>query len=193
MNTKQIDLIEKRKDSKMSSGERTVFDFLIDKKIRFEREFFFKEFINTSTGYHLFFDFYLYQLNIVIEVDGEHHYKPVNGVSGLLYQQQKDNLKNKFCKQKGIKIIRLRYEKGIIRIGKLEHLLIKTINKKVKPQKKRRVITANMILEKKKAETMKNLKSKIKQQAELVDKKRQEARKYYPSDILEKLNNRLCE
>lgn len=193
MNTKQIDLIEKRKDSKMSSGERTVFDFLIDKKIQFEREFFFKEFINTSTGYHLFFDFYLYQLNIVIEVDGEHHYQPINGISGLLYQQQKDNLKNKFCKQKGIKIIRLRYEKGIIRIGKLEHLLIKTINKKVKPQKKRRVVTANMILEKRKAETMKNLKSKIKQQAELVDKKRQEARKRYPSDILEKLNNRLCE
>lgn len=190
MNTKQIDLIEKRKDSKMSSGERTVFDFLIDKKIRFEREFFFKEFINTSTGYHLFFDFYLYQLNIVIEVDGEQHYKPINGISGLLYQQQKDNLKNKFCKQKGIKIIRLRYEKGIIRIGKLEHLLIKTINKKVKPQKKKVVITANMIREKRKAETMKNLKSKIKQQAELVEQKRQEARKRYPSDILEKLNNR---
>ena len=71
------------------------------------------------TNYMLPFDFYLVDYNIIIEVDGQGHYKPTkfNGISS--HDSQKtyertiynDHIKNKFCKDNNIKIIRIPYTK----------------------------------------------------------------------------------
>lgn len=121
MTDEQKEFIKERKDSKMSSGEKRVSNFLKERNIIFEREFFFEELINPNTGNLLFFDFYLSKENICIEVDGAHHFKAIDGKAELQYQKYKDGLKNKFCQQNKITIIRLRYKKnGRVDISKLK-------------------------------------------------------------------------
>lgn len=66
---------------------------------------------------YLPFDFYLPNKNIIIEYDGQHHFKPVtfNGISNeealknhktIKYH---DELKNEYCKNNGINLIRIPY------------------------------------------------------------------------------------
>lgn len=143
MNTEQNRFIKERQDSKMSSGEKRVSSYLKEKGIIFHREYFFDELINPSTGNLLFFDFYLPEKNICIEVDGIHHFKPVDGRGELEYQKYKDGLKNKFCKNNSITIIRLQYKKnGKVDLDKLKDFFDgrwerTVVNKKeVKPQVK---------------------------------------------------------
>jgi len=60
----------------------------------------------------LTFDFYLPEQNAVIEYDGEQHYKPVERFGGeQTYKRQLilDNIKNVFCNNTGIKMIRIPY------------------------------------------------------------------------------------
>ena len=69
------------------------------------------------TNYMLPFDFYLEDYNTIIEVDGEGHYKPINfrGISKEKSKQTykrtiyNDKIKNKFCKNNNIKLIRIPY------------------------------------------------------------------------------------
>lgn len=69
------------------------------------------------TNYMLPFDFYLEDYNTIIEVDGEGHYKPINfhGISKEKSKQiykrtiYNDEIKNKFCKNNNIKLIRIPY------------------------------------------------------------------------------------
>ena len=59
------------------------------------------------------FDFYLHDLNTIIEYDGEHHFKPVpywGGEEKFKITQQNDKIKNEYCKQHNIHIIRLNYK-----------------------------------------------------------------------------------
>lgn len=121
MNTEQQELIKKRQDSKMSSGELRVANFLLNRSIGFEREFFFDELKNPKTGNLLFFDFFIPEKRVCIEVDGIHHFKAVNGKEELQFQKYKDRLKNKFCNKNGMTLIRLSYKKnGKICLKKLE-------------------------------------------------------------------------
>jgi len=61
------------------------------------------------------FDFAIFKdkdknnLNILIEYDGEFHYKPILGKKHLLYQQHNDKLKNTYCKNNNIKLLRIPY------------------------------------------------------------------------------------
>ena len=58
------------------------------------------------------FDFYLPDHNICIEYDGEQHFKPVEyfgGVKRFIEQQKNDSIKDNYCKQNGIKLIRIPY------------------------------------------------------------------------------------
>jgi very-short-patch-repair endonuclease len=189
MNNKQRELIEKRLSSEMSSGERTVYKFLESKSINFEREFFFEEFVNKSTGYHLFFDFYLIDLNIAIEVDGAHHFKAIKGQSALIYQKQRDNIKNKYCKRNGIALIRVRYSDGKIRIGKLERLLLEAINKKpnYSPKKIKHHPVKRIVPKRLQKKNMTSLINKNEQRQQELEQKRMAARSKYPKDILEKI------
>lgn len=63
------------------------------------------------------FDFYLPDYNILIEYDGEQHFKPVDFASKGLewatkifeYNQIKDKIKNDYCKDNNIRLIRIPY------------------------------------------------------------------------------------
>jgi very-short-patch-repair endonuclease len=61
------------------------------------------------------FDFYLPELNICIEYDGIQHYKTWKGKQADLYivnlqkTKQHDLIKTNFCKDNGIRLIRIPY------------------------------------------------------------------------------------
>lgn len=97
-----------------SRGELKISEWLKANDIKFIRQYQIKELRNKR---NLRFDFYIPELNQLIEYDGEQHFKPthINGVSidkaieihkGTQYR---DNLKNKFCEQKGIPLMRIPY------------------------------------------------------------------------------------
>ncbi len=59
------------------------------------------------------FDFYLPDLNICIEYQGEQHYYPANIWKGdektVALQQLRDSIKKEYCKLKGIKLVEIKY------------------------------------------------------------------------------------
>lgn len=59
------------------------------------------------------FDIYIETLNLCIEYDGRQHFEPIEfwgGIDGLKQTQANDNIKNKFCYDNSINIIRIRYD-----------------------------------------------------------------------------------
>ena len=72
------------------------------------------------------FDFYLPDKNICIEYDGIQHYKPVEyfgGKTHYISQKRHDEIKNEYCKDNGIRLLRVPYfyttkqiEKSVINI-----------------------------------------------------------------------------
>jgi hypothetical protein len=63
------------------------------------------------------FDYYLTEFNILVEYDGEDHYLIINrngrnaetSVNKLIYTQNHDQIKNKYCKNNNIPLIRIPY------------------------------------------------------------------------------------
>lgn len=58
------------------------------------------------------FDFYIPSIKTAIEYDGRQHYEPVElwgGVEGYNNRKMHDDMKNKYCQQNGINLIRLPY------------------------------------------------------------------------------------
>lgn len=97
-----------------SHGEKIIKEFLERNKIIFEKE---KRFDNCKNNKKMPFDFYLPIENILIEYDGKQHYEPVNfrGCSDeqaqktYLDSKQNDKLKNKYCVDNNIQLIRIPY------------------------------------------------------------------------------------
>jgi len=98
-----------------SSGERTINNYLKQNNILFERE---KKFDDCKGKKQMLsFDFYLPIQNILIEFDGKQHYKPVNFYGCSNEQATKthealiknDKIKNKYCIDNGIRLIRIPY------------------------------------------------------------------------------------
>jgi formate dehydrogenase assembly factor FdhD len=62
------------------------------------------------------FDFYLSDYNACIEYDGEQHFRPIEffgGKEGFEKRQYHDNIKNEYCKNNGISLLRIPYNKNI--------------------------------------------------------------------------------
>ncbi|TDX43706.1 hypothetical protein [Orenia marismortui] len=97
-----------------SKGERMISKFLEDKNIYFEKEFTISDCVSQN-GYALRFDFALYKNNeliYLIEYDGEQHFEPINHFGGEDSFEQRvrnDKIKNSFCKERGINLIRIPY------------------------------------------------------------------------------------
>lgn len=90
---------------KKSKGEVEINKFLEENNIEYQKEF---SFPNSNKR----FDFFLPQFNIVIEYDGEQHYKTIDffgGEQGLLNIQKRDKEKNDYCIKNNIKLIRIPY------------------------------------------------------------------------------------
>ena len=93
-----------------SNGEESVKNILNQMNVHFEQEKAFDNCRNPKTNKKLRFDFYLPDYNTCIEYDGEQHFKESNMCSDSLSDRQyRDGIKNKFCKDNNIKLIRIPY------------------------------------------------------------------------------------
>ena len=95
-----------------SKWEMLINDFLVDLNIEFVAQKRFSNCTNQSGSDMLPFDFYLPSYNIIIEYDGEHHFKPVKGWGGeekFNLTQQNDCIKNDYCKLNNVTLLRLPY------------------------------------------------------------------------------------
>jgi len=92
----------------MSSYESQIISILKSAKIKFQRE---KTFKDLKCG--LFrFDFYIPNYNgqtLIIEVDGEQHFKPIYGRQSFLKGQEHDRRKNSYCLANNIPLYRIPY------------------------------------------------------------------------------------
>lgn len=89
-----------------SIGEANIVTILNENSITFEREKVFEDLPNRR------FDFYLPQLNRVIEFDGRQHFKPCSWFASMDEFDQaiaRDNEKNEYCFDKNIDIVRIPY------------------------------------------------------------------------------------
>ena len=98
---------------KMTRGERDIAKYLEDKKINYSYD---KKFDDLRVTRKLKFDFYLPDLNKLIEYDGVQHFEPVGffgGEKGLKKTKAFDQKKNKYAKAKGIPLLRIKYDEPI--------------------------------------------------------------------------------
>jgi hypothetical protein len=96
-----------------SKGESKIRNYLFENKVKFETEKIFKD---CKSKLALPFDFYLSELNICIEYDGIQHFEPIEiwgGVKTLIEQQKRDEIKNIFCIENKIRLVRISYKQNI--------------------------------------------------------------------------------
>jgi len=98
-----------------SKGEELIQEVLIRKGVIFTREQEFDGLINRNTGYRLRFDFYLPDLRACIEFNGRQHFEyseefDKGDITKLVQRKFRDGLKNKFCNQKGLILLRINYK-----------------------------------------------------------------------------------
>ncbi len=98
---------------KDSKGVSDIIDYLENNNIKYIREYYYEDCKNIS---YLRFDFYLEDYNILIEYDGEQHFRSVvffGGDDGFKKLQHNDNIKNKYCEQNRIPLLRISYLENI--------------------------------------------------------------------------------
>jgi len=94
---------------KRTKGEKRIGMILEENNINFIREYRFKDCKYKNT---LPFDFYLPELNILIEYDGKQHYEPVphfGGEKAFQETQERDKIKTEYCLENNIELIRIPY------------------------------------------------------------------------------------
>jgi uncharacterized protein YlaI/very-short-patch-repair endonuclease len=121
-----------------SKGEKIILDFLTNNNIFYLNEFKFKD---CKHIYSMPFDFAIFEdeektkLKCLIEYDGQQHYKPVNfnGIDDTkakeLYKLvvKKDNIKNEYCNEQNIKLLRIPYwEFNNIKVILEQNLMLNT-------------------------------------------------------------------
>lgn len=100
-----------------SINENLINEYLINKKIKFRRQYTFKELIDESS---LRFDFAILnslgQVQILIEYDGQQHFQPVSifgGEESYLKTIKHDDMKAQFCLIKNIPLYRIKFNEDI--------------------------------------------------------------------------------
>jgi very-short-patch-repair endonuclease len=95
-----------------SKGEIKVAKYLTENNISFIPQ---KTFKTLRDKRHLKLDFYLDDINLLIEYDGEYHYKAKRGSTpeikqkNLEIQQRRDKIKNEWAKANNIPLLRIPY------------------------------------------------------------------------------------
>ena len=110
---------------KESSGEKQISKILVKNGLIDEsclkskncqnREKTFEDCVNTKEGKYcrpLRFDFYIPEINTIIEFDGEQHFRPSKKFGGEKFDTTKENdkIKNEFCEKNNINLIRIHYK-----------------------------------------------------------------------------------
>jgi very-short-patch-repair endonuclease len=96
-----------------SKGENKIRLYLNNLNINFIEQ---KRFKDCRNILPLPFDFYLPEHNICIEYDGDQHFKSIDGWGGekaYLRRIKNDNIKNDYCKNKQINLIRISFKEDI--------------------------------------------------------------------------------
>lgn len=98
-----------------SKGILKIQQILTDNNVKFIQEFTFKDCLS-SKGNLMKFDFFLPEYDILVEYDGEQHFLPmtfgdtvITGEDKLSLTQKYDEIKNKYCEDNNIKLIRIPY------------------------------------------------------------------------------------
>jgi len=92
-----------------TKGERKIRTILEQKNIKYEYQ---KKFNGCIDIRKLPFDFYIKDLNLIIEFDGKQHYESISHWGGnktFIDQQKKDKIKNEYCKNNNIHLLRIMY------------------------------------------------------------------------------------
>jgi very-short-patch-repair endonuclease len=107
--TSYCDFFGTNPKANMSWGENRIDRYLIRKNIEFIWQ---KRFRDCRDKMPLPFDFYVPKYNLIIEFDGEQHHKETikYGKESFEKTQRHDVIKNKYCKDNDINIIRLTYD-----------------------------------------------------------------------------------
>jgi len=102
---------EDRARATTSKGEHKIIKFLKEQDITFIPQ---KTFEKCKYKRLLSFDFYLPNRNILIEFDGEQHYRFVkkfhNTFGGFEIQQKRDKIKTQYAHDNEIKLLRIRWD-----------------------------------------------------------------------------------
>jgi hypothetical protein len=96
-----------------SRGERKISSILEELGIEFETQ---KRFEDCKFERPLPFDFYIPDLNILIEFQGKQHYFPYkffNGEEGFEKRKLNDSIKKEFCIKEGINLFEIKYNESI--------------------------------------------------------------------------------
>lgn len=106
---------------KESFGEKAIANLLIQENIKFETQKSYDDLLSQSNR-KLKFDFYLSNLNILIEFDGPQHYLDTKYTTDRMLDN--DKRKNIWCKNNNISLYRIPYnELNNIKKWKIEDLL----------------------------------------------------------------------
>lgn len=108
---------------KYSKGEETIKEILTKYCIKYKRQFTFSECKHQQV---LQFDFYLPFLNILIEYNGEQHYRPIKywgGCQEYIKRLRRDQIKRDFCSSNDLKLIEITYTE----YNSIEEILVKEL------------------------------------------------------------------
>lgn len=95
-----------------SKGEELISKYLNSKEIKYNREYKFSDCRNILP---LPFDFYIPSTNTCIEYDGIQHHEPrdfFGGKEAFKELNKRDKIKDKYCKDNNIKLIRIKYNEN---------------------------------------------------------------------------------
>lgn len=112
----------------MSKGEQRVKEKLVNESLNYESEYSFDDLVGLG-GQPLRFDFAVFddcaKLKVLIEYDGEFHFKEYYESQNFETLKIHDKRKNEFCRDNNIQLIRIPYWQ----FDKIEQILDKWLNK----------------------------------------------------------------
>lgn len=117
------------KKCKDTVGEKCITSLLNQYNIKFEGQAKFPSAKFKNSGYPMIFDFYLPDYNLLIEYDGEQHFRAIDffgGKKGFKQTQKRDAEKNEYCLTNNIKLLRIPYTE----FDNIEEILRKELNLK---------------------------------------------------------------
>lgn len=98
-----------------SHGEHAIALFLKNMNVAFEAQKTFPDCLGNNNR-PLRFDFFVPEMNLLIEFDGEQHFKPIDifgGMKEFLTRKKYDITKNNYCKVNHIPLIRIAFNESI--------------------------------------------------------------------------------
>lgn len=99
------------RNERVSIKERCISSYLTRHSVQHITEMTFEDCVGVN-GWVLRFDFYIPHLNTLIEYDGIQHFQPVEYFGGIVSHKKQitnDEIKNRYCIEKNIRLVRLPY------------------------------------------------------------------------------------